>query len=128
MLAKGIMHRIYIAKGWGSRRRRRFTVDMQEKPRSRRRPPLELMQFPGDALDPTGPAARASYEHEAAALDLSEAAQALAQAACLVRQGRIDELQHLTALASRLYESADRHRELAERLEPLARPGECDDS
>ena len=79
------------------------------------------MQVLEDVSEPPGTAAQARYEHEVAALDLSEAAQAVAQAASLAERASINEIQRLDALAARLYESADRHRELARCLEPQTR-------
>ena len=68
--------------------------------------------------------AKARREQEAATLDLSDAAQAAAKAAVMVNRGSPEGSTQLARLASRLYESADYHRERAQRLTAQARPGE----
>ena len=67
---------------------------------------------------------QARRELEAAALDLSDAAQAAARAAVMGDQGSPEESTRLARLASRLYESANCRRALARRLTAQARPGE----
>ena len=61
--------------------------------------------------------ARAKFEHEAAALDLSEAEQLAAWSANMAEQGDATESQRLAEISARLYESANRRRQIAERLE-----------
>lgn len=72
-------------------------------------------------------ATQARYEHEAAVLDLSEAAQAAAQASVRAARGRTDEVEHLCELARGLYESAARHRERARHLERTTRAPDGDE-
>ena len=60
---------------------------------------------------------RATFEHEAAALDLSEAEQLSAWSAAMAEQGDVAESQRLANRSSILYESAKRRRLTAERLE-----------
>ena len=66
----------------------------------------------------TNPMAEARFEHEAGVLDLSEAAQAVARARTLADRGDVVESQRLAEVARQLYESADRRRERAQRLDP----------
>ena len=70
---------------------------------------------------------QARRELEAAALDLSDAAQAAARAAVMVDRGSPEESMQLARLASRLYESASCHRARARRLTAQARPEESHD-
>jgi len=64
------------------------------------------------------PLAEARFEHEGAVLDLSEAAQAVARAGTLADRGDVVGSQRLADVARQLYDSADRHRERAQRLDP----------
>lgn len=70
-----------------------------------------------DAVLPIDAKARAKYEHEVAAFDLSEAEQLAGWAAAMAEQGDAAESRRLADNAARLRASADRHRRGAERLE-----------
>lgn len=59
---------------------------------------------------------QARYEREVAALDLTDAAQAMARSQPRQDTGRLADSSQAD-LATALYASADRHRRLAERLE-----------
>ncbi|MEO6999627.1 MAG: hypothetical protein ABI112_16220 [Terracoccus sp.] len=67
--------------------------------------------------------AMAKFEHEVAALDLSEAEQLATWSAAMAEQGDAAESQRLADHSARLTESAHRHRQRAERLEGEADPG-----
>lgn len=61
--------------------------------------------------------AQAKFEHEVAALDLSEAEQLALWATRMAEQGDAAESQRLADLSARRYQSADGHRQTAQRLE-----------
>ncbi|MDN5764724.1 MAG: hypothetical protein L0H96_02215 [Humibacillus sp.] len=77
------------------------------------------VRTPGDAdaVLPADAKAWAKYEHEVAALDLSEAEQLAAWAAAMAEQGDATESRRLADNSARLRASADRHRRGAEQLE-----------
>ena len=81
-------------------------------------------QTPGDEAAALAVEARsrARFEHEAAALDLSEAEQLSAWSAAMAEQGDAAESQRLANISVILYESAKRRRQTAERLERELRP------
>lgn len=79
------------------------------------------MQTPAGASKDSAQLARSAFEHEVAGLDLSEAAQAAVQSSAVAERGDTDESQRLAELASRLYRSADLHRDQATRLEDTDR-------
>lgn len=68
-------------------------------------------------VDPAGLAAKARFEHELATFELADAAQAAARSAAASRSGTETDGAAQAELAARLYDSADRHRRTAERLE-----------
>ncbi len=70
-----------------------------------------------EAALPVEAKARAKFERETAALDLSEAEQLSLWSTAMAEQGDASESQRLVDLSARRYESADRHRQTAERLE-----------
>ncbi len=76
-------------------------------------------QTPGDegAALPVDARAMAKFEHEAAALDVSEAEQLSVWSAAMAERGDAAESQRLANLSAVLYESAKRRRQTAERLE-----------
>lgn len=71
----------------------------------------------GEATLPVDAKDMAKFEHEAAALDLSEAEQLAVWSAAMADQGDAAESQRLADNSARLCESANRHRQMAERLE-----------
>ncbi len=74
----------------------------------------------GGVVRPVGVRATAQFEHEVAALDLSDAEQLAVWSEAMAEQGDVTESQRLAAKAARLCESADQHRRTAERLERQA--------
>lgn len=70
-----------------------------------------------EAALPVDAKAKAKFEHEAAALDLSEAEQLALWSTAMAEQGDAAERQRLADLSARRYERADCHRQTAERLE-----------
>lgn len=76
----------------------------------------------GRVVRPADARARAQFEHEVAAFDLSDAEQLAVWSAAMAEQGDATESQRLAAKAARLFESADQHRRTAERLEREADP------
>lgn len=63
---------------------------------------------------------RARFEREVAALDLTDASQASTLAAILSENGAAEKSRRLAEAARQHYESADRHRHLAEGLDSEA--------
>lgn len=88
----------------------------------------ELRRPPGSPPDPVGRVAQAKFEHEAAALDLSDAAQAAARSSAAVDRGDLDVSQRLTEMATQLYKSSCCHRDSARRLDSEERLVEGSDS
>lgn len=82
---------------------------------------LEIPQPSAPSADFPNAVAEARFEHEAAVLDLSEAGQAVAQARAHADRGDMLESQAVAELAGQLYDSANRHRERAQRLDPERR-------
>ena len=84
-------------------------------------------------LDPAGPPSgprcspgqsegdiRTRFEREVAALDLTDASQASTLAAILSENGAAEKSRQLAEAAAQHYESADRHRHLADSLDSVA--------
>lgn len=69
------------------------------------------------AATTTEQAARSRFEREAAALDLADASQAATVSAMSSEHGATLQSLKLRTVARQLYESADRHRDVADQLD-----------